>query len=684
MAIAAVQADVDQNEADADAAIEAVQADVDQNEADADVAIAAVQADVDQNEADADAANAAVQNELDATQTGAGLNPDGTYSAIYGTYYIKDANSLAEATEILDARVRVNQRNIYKNAEKSEEALEDLQVKISDSLVNLFSDQTIAGNKMFSSDLSVNGLTLGKGSGNILSNVALGAYTLNSNTVGTENLAIGDNSLNANTNGSNNSAIGSQALLSNISGGANVAVGRNSLKRNTNGSENVGVGNGSLSQNTSGSFNSALGLQALRDNTTGSHNLALGKSALNRNRTGDNNVAIGNYSLWGNETGTNNIAVGVSANTSSDGLDNAIVIGNDAIVNASNTIQLGNTDITDVITSGTLTAPGFKTPTGTAAEYLMADGTVSTLLTGSDNIYWTLNSSDLVANVSYPRDVILPSSLGIGVDMNPGYEFGFNTMVLSENNLRILFNDTSNSAAFPNKDWQLVANDSNNGGENYFSILNVTDSIVGIKVRDNGDLVIPSDGARLGVGTANPEATLDVQGDAIINSTIRIVGGSPGPGKVLTATNISGDAVWETPVPTAANPFSSMVYQLNTYYPELGGYVIEVNNDGTHGLVVAAQEQGTSNWFEANDLMSDALNHNADGAQFKDWRLPTRRECNLVYTVFDAIGLNTGATLLWSSTQSGTDTAWGWNYDSGSQTQINKNTVVGVRSVRAF
>lgn len=59
--INAVQADVNQNEADADAAIAALQADVDQNEADADAAIAALQADVDQNEADADAAIAAEQ-----------------------------------------------------------------------------------------------------------------------------------------------------------------------------------------------------------------------------------------------------------------------------------------------------------------------------------------------------------------------------------------------------------------------------------------------------------------------------------------------------------------------------------------------------------------------------------------------------------------------------------------------
>ena len=89
--ITAVQADVDQNEADADAAIAAetaralaaeaaIQADVDQNEADADAAIAALQADVDQNEQDADNAIAAetaralaaeqvIQNDVDANET---------------------------------------------------------------------------------------------------------------------------------------------------------------------------------------------------------------------------------------------------------------------------------------------------------------------------------------------------------------------------------------------------------------------------------------------------------------------------------------------------------------------------------------------------------------------------------------------------------------------------------------
>ena len=70
-----MQADVDQNESDADAAIAAVQADVDQNESDADAAdsantaaIAAVQADVNKNETDSDNADATLQSAIDTKQ----------------------------------------------------------------------------------------------------------------------------------------------------------------------------------------------------------------------------------------------------------------------------------------------------------------------------------------------------------------------------------------------------------------------------------------------------------------------------------------------------------------------------------------------------------------------------------------------------------------------------------------
>ena len=38
--------------------------------------------------------------------------------------------------------------------------------------------------------------------------------------------------------------------------------------------------------------------------------------------------------------------------------------------------------------------------------------------------------------------------------------FGFDTIVLKENNLRIFFDDTSTSASFPRNDWRIIANDS--------------------------------------------------------------------------------------------------------------------------------------------------------------------------------------------------------------------------------
>ena len=85
---------------------------------------------------------------------------------------------------------------------------------------------------------------------------------------------------------------------------------------------------------------------------------------------------------------------------------------------------------------------------------------------------------------------------------------------------------------------------------------------------------------------------------------------------------------------TAKVGYTEPIYTLNTLYPELGGYVIAVRDGGKHGLVVAMQDQGTSTWYEANDLLSNPSNHDADGKEFSDWRLPTKRELNLMYVVY--------------------------------------------------
>jgi len=126
-------------------------------------------------------------------------------------------------------------------------------------------------------------------------------------------------------------------------------------------------------------------------------------------------------------------------------------------------------------------------------------------------------------------------------------------------------------------------------------------------------------------------------------------------------------------------------YSKNTFYAELGGYVIEVNSDGTHGLVVAMQDQGTSNWYEADDLLSNASNHDTNGAKFKDWRLPTKRELNLMYGIFsNGNGANLNESEYWSSTENDNDGARRQYFANGSQASKNKTNTFSVRAVRAF
>ena len=126
-------------------------------------------------------------------------------------------------------------------------------------------------------------------------------------------------------------------------------------------------------------------------------------------------------------------------------------------------------------------------------------------------------------------------------------------------------------------------------------------------------------------------------------------------------------------------------YTINTFYAELGGYVIQISPSGTHGLVVAMQDQGTSRWYEANDLLSNPDNHDTDGAKFIDWRMPTKRELKLIYEVYsNGIEVNLNDSPYWSSTENNSNVAWVLLVSNGAQVTTNKDYSYIVRAVRAF
>jgi hypothetical protein len=97
------------------------------------------------------------------------------------------------------------------------------------------------------------------------------------------------------------------------------------------------------------------------------------------------------------------------------------------------------------------------------------------------------------------------------------------------------------------------------------------------------------------------------------------------------------------------------------------------------------QDQGISTWHEANDLLSNASNHDADGKEFSDWRIPTKRELNLMYVVYtNGNGASLNPNYYWSSTERDANSAWSHYFFSGNQTNDDKIYLNSVRAVRAF
>jgi hypothetical protein len=91
-------------------------------------------------------------------------------------------------------------------------------------------------------DVSINGITVGKGGGSLADNTAVGAYTLTANTTGYYQTAVGSAALNANTTGANNTGVGFQALLNNTTGNNNTGVGYSAGSALSTGSQNVILG----------------------------------------------------------------------------------------------------------------------------------------------------------------------------------------------------------------------------------------------------------------------------------------------------------------------------------------------------------------------------------------------------------------------------------------------------------
>lgn len=185
-----------------------------------------------------------------------------------------------------------------------------------------------------------------------------------------------------------NAAIGNDALLVNTTGNNNVAVGGNTLKANTTGIRNAGLGYASLLTNVSGSYNTGAGALSLAV-ATGSYNTTIGFNSGGSISTGGKNSILGCYSGFGapiSQTGSNYVVL-------SDGDGNVR-----AYWNGANPTFPGNITLSDGTANGVPYLNGSKALTsGTALTF---DGTTlavgSALAVGSVPENWDYTSSSPV------------------------------------------------------------------------------------------------------------------------------------------------------------------------------------------------------------------------------------------------------------------------------------------------
>jgi len=84
------------------------------------------------------------------------------------------------------------------------------------------------------------------------------------------------------------------------------------------------------------------------------------------------------------------------------------------------------------------------------------------------------------------------------------------------------------------------------------------------------------------------------------------------------------------------------------YSAEQGGYIYWVSPDGKHGIVAETVDQQSTG--SDGDDISDPGNHSVDGANFRDWRMPTFYELNEMYVQKENIGGFSNAGYYKSST----------------------------------
>jgi ribosomal protein S6E (S10) len=467
----------------------------------------------------------------------------------------------------------------------------------------------------------------------ISENTVSGYQALDWNTTGYQNVATGHYALTTNTTGGRNVASGYNSLLANNTGNHNTATGYSALRNNVNGNENTATGSSSLRNNTSGVQNTAFGTFALNGVTSGNSNIGIGYNAGSAITTGSNNVLIGSNTGSTIATSSNNIFIAdgsgnlrMQVNSSGDlGIGVAATGGAKLQVAGQVKITGGTPGAGKVLTSDatglatwTTLAVGAPAYSGTASRAVATDG-AGALTTSSTTSTELGYVSGVTSSIQTQFNNILNRAL-------TGLSTATNSAITAADSILIAFGKLQAQITGQNTSLSGKADQTNvTQTITTMTVTGLTGPVAGADATnktyvdaqiasaanqwtEGGGNVYRSSG-NVGIGTTSPGAMLEVAGQ------VKITGGSPGAGKVLTS-DTDGLATWETAGAGSINGSGTATYipKFNasgtitnssiledaTGKVGIGGtpmnYRLEVihNLNNTHGIWVRNSSTGTS------------------------------------------------------------------------------------------
>jgi hypothetical protein len=278
-------------------------------------------------------------------------------------------------------------------------------------------------------DANINGLTVGKGGGNVATSTAIGFEAMNSTVTGAGNVAVGYRAGKAITSGVYNAFVGWEAGISVNTGSYNYGFGMWAGRYLTSGVQNVLIGYSAGAALTTQNNNVFIGHSA-GDATTAGNNVGIGFQTMQGNTTGTANTTLGTVAGKGITTGSGNTVIGADAGFAIATGSSNVLLGRyagNALTSSTNT-AIGAESLFSLTTGANNTALGYISGryitagtgniTSANSVYLgydtraSADGNTNEIVIGYQAIGNGSNSVTL-GNTSVTK-TILQGNVGIG------------------------------------------------------------------------------------------------------------------------------------------------------------------------------------------------------------------------------------------------------------------------------